>query len=175
LTVRKLTVLALITAGLFVPTAIAHESATGATSVQALDAAVLLQLNAIRQEHGLVPLTPNAALTLAASAHSAQMLADGYFSHISHDGSPFWRRLDRYTSHAPSGRWSVGENLLWSSPGVDATRALALWMASAEHERNILAARWRDVGVAAMHADDAPGTYGGRPVTVITADFGVRQ
>ena len=88
--------------------------------------------------------------------------------------SAFWRRIERYYP-SDAGYWSVGENLLWSSPEVDAVKALQLWMASPEHRRNILTARWREIGIAAIHTDAAPGTYGGRPVTVITTDFGVRS
>ena len=145
------------------------------TRLQTLDLGVLVQLNAIRKSHGLVPLKLNPALSTAAQSHSAEMLADGYFAHDSVDGAPFWKRLTAYSSSAPHGGWSVGENLLWSSPEVDAVKALHIWMASPEHRHNILTARWREVGIAAIHADSAPGTYGGRAVTVITTDFGVRS
>ena len=125
--------------------------------------------------HGLVPLKMNAKLSSAAAQHSSEMLSDGYFAHNSFDGSPFWKRLSGYSNGSTSGYWSVGENLLWSSPDVDSTKAFQLWMASPEHRQNILTARWREIGIAAIHADTAPGTYGGRSVTVITTDFGVRS
>jgi uncharacterized protein YkwD len=143
--------------------------------MQGLDAGVLTQLNAIRTAHGLMPLKLNLTLTAAATGHSQQMLEDGYFAHNSFDGTPFWKRLSAYSSAAATGNWSVGENLLWSSPDVDATKAFRLWMASPEHRQNILTARWREVGIAAIHADSAPGTYSNEPVTVITTDFGVRH
>jgi len=144
------------------------------TNLETLDLGVLVQLNAIRASHGLVALKPNPALNAAAAGHSSEMLADGYFAHDSVSGAPFWKRLTAYV-HQAHGGWSVGENLLWSSPEVDAVKALQLWMASPEHRHNILTARWREIGIAAIHADTAPGTYGGRPVTVITTDFGVRD
>jgi uncharacterized protein YkwD len=156
-----------------VPAAFGRHDTTRQTSLQRLDAAVLVQLNAIRTAHRLVPLELNPSLSTAAQGHSAQMLADGYFAHESADGSPFWKRLTAYSSSA-HGSSSVGENLLWSSPDVDATHALQLWMASPEHRHNILTAGWREIGVAAIHADSADGTYGDRPVTVITTDFGAR-
>jgi uncharacterized protein YkwD len=156
-----------------VPAAFGRHGTTPQTSLQPLDAAVLVQLNAIRRSHGLVPLKLNASLTAAAQGHSAQMLADGYFAHESGDGSPFWKRLTSYSTSA-HGSSSVGENLLWSSPDVDAAHALQLWMGSPDHRNNILTGRWREIGIAAIHADSAPGTYGGGPVTVITTDFGVR-
>ena len=31
------------------------------------------------------------------------------------------------------------------------------------------------IGLAAVHTHSAPGTYGGREVTIVTADFGVRR
>ena len=144
------------------------------TRLQTLDLSVLAQLNAIRKSHGLVPLKLNPALSSAAQGHSSEMLTNGYFAHDSTDGSPFWKRLTAYSHSAPHGSWSAGENLLWSSPEVDAVKALQLWMASPEHRHNILTARWREIGIAAIHVDSAPGTYGGRAVTVITTDFGVR-
>ena len=156
-----------------VPAAFAGHAAARQTNLQALDSGVLVQLNAIRTAHHLVPLRPNAALTTAAEGHSAEMLADGYFAHESADGAPFWKRLTAY-SDSSHGSWSVGENLLWSSPDVAAAKALQLWMASPEHRHNILTAGWREIGIAAIHADSTPGTYGGRSVTVITTDFGAR-
>ena len=71
--------------------------------------------------------------------------------------------------------WSVGENLLWSSPDVDPSSALKMWFDSPEHKRNMLNARWREIGLSAVHVAAAPGTYGGREVTIITADFGVKR
>ena len=156
------------------PAAFAGRSTARQTSIQALDASVLVQLNAIRTAHGLVPLKPNAALSAAATQHSEEMLADGYFAHNSADGAPFWKRLAGYTGATPYG-WSAGENLIWSSPEVDAATALRTWMASPEHRQNILRPTWREIGIAAVHAASAPGTYGGQPVTVITTDFGVRH
>jgi uncharacterized protein YkwD len=69
--------------------------------------------------------------------------------------------------------WAVGENLLWSSPEVDATGALSIWLKSPEHRKNMLTERWREIGLAAVHVDAAPGAYGGHEVTIVTADFGV--
>jgi uncharacterized protein YkwD len=48
-------------------------------------------------------------------------------------------------------------------------------MNSPEHRANILAARWRQIGISAVHLQAAPGSYRGREVTIITTDFGVRH
>jgi uncharacterized protein YkwD len=171
---RRTIAVALLLALVAAPAAFARRDAVRQTRLQTLDLGVLVQLNAIRKSHGLVPLKLNPTLSTAAQGHSSEMLADGYFAHESVDGAPFWKRLSAYSTSSPHGSWSVGENLLWSSPEVDAAKALQLWMASPEHRHNILTARWREIGIAAIHVDSAPGTYGGRPVTVITTDFGVR-
>ena len=171
---RRTIVAALLLALVAAPAAFARRNAARQTRLQTLDLGVLVQLNAVRKSHGLVPLKLNSSLTTAAQGHSSEMLADGYFAHDSINGAPFWKRLTSYSSSAPHGSWSVGENLLWSSPEVDAVKALKLWMASPEHRHNILTARWREIGIAAIHVDSAPGTFGGRSVTVITTDFGVR-
>jgi uncharacterized protein YkwD len=171
---KRLALICLVAALAAAPAAFAGRRSAEQTSIQALDADVLAQLNAIRTAHGLVPLKPNVALSAAAERHSEEMLADGYFAHESYSGAPFWKRLTSYSGPTPYG-WSVGENLLWSSPGVDGSTALRTWMASPEHRQNILRPTWREIGIAAVHDASAPGTYGGQPVTVITTDFGVRH
>jgi uncharacterized protein YkwD len=136
----------------------------------ALATGVLTELNRIRVNHHLVPLVLNSRLSAAALQHSEEMVEQGYFSHDSLDGSTFATRIERYY-----GRGSVGENLVWSAPDIGAGRALRLWMASPEHRAAILEPLWREIGVAAVHAVAAPGTYRGLPVTVITTDFGSRS
>ena len=155
---------------------VASSSNAGTTvSLTSLESGVLQQLNTIRAQHGLVALKLSARLTAAAEQHSTEMGTDGYFEHSSHDGTAFWKRIGRWYASSGYGYWSVGENLLWSSPDVDPAHALELWMNSPEHRANILTARWREIGVSAVHVQAAPGTYRGLDVTIITTDFGVRH
>jgi uncharacterized protein YkwD len=146
-----------------------------AQQMASLEAGVLKQLNAIRGQYGLVPLKLNASLSSAAVSHSQEMGVDGYFEHNSYDGTAFWRRIGRWYPSNGYGYWTVGENLLWSSPDVDASRALDLWMHSPEHKANILAPRWREIGISAVHLTTAPGAYRGLSVTIVTTDFGARR
>ena len=138
-----------------------------------LEAGLLDEINALRRGHGLAPLRASARLRTAADAHSAAMAQRGFFAHESSDGTPFWRRVERY--YSKTRYWSVGENLLWSSPDVDPARALRMWMNSPGHRKILLTARWREVGLSAVHVDAGPGVFNGMPVTVVTADFGVRR
>jgi uncharacterized protein YkwD len=146
-----------------------------ATALSSLEQGVLADINALRRQHGLAPLRVSSSLSAAAKQHSSEMAARGYFSHDSANGSSFDRRIARYYPMGGSRYWSVGENLLWSSPDVDAGGALDMWWNSPEHRKNMLTARWREIGLSAVHVPAAPGTYGGREVTIVTTDFGVRR
>jgi len=144
-------------------------------SLSALESGVLQQINTIRRRHGLQPVRSNTELTEAAVSHTREMGSFGYFEHESHDGTAFWKRIKRWYGSGGYGLWSVGENLLWSSPDVRPAGALDMWMNSPEHRANILTPRWREVGISAVHVLGAPGTYDGRTVTIITTDFGIRR
>ena len=155
---------------------VAHSGkATSHVALSSLESGVLTELNNIRAQHGLQPVQISARLTASAAQHTKEMGADGYFEHNSQDGTAFWKRINRWYGQTGYGFWSVGENLLWSSPDVDPAGALQLWMNSPEHRANILTARWREIGVSAVHFAAAPGTYKGLEVTIITTDFGVRR
>ena len=134
----------------------------------------MTDINTFRHSHGLRRLRLSQALTAAARQHSTEMAVRGYFSHSSADGSSFDRRIARYYPMGRGRYWAVGENLLWSSPTVDASGAMRMWKDSPAHRENLLGAVWRDIGVSAVHVLSAAGAYGGHEVTIVTADFGVR-
>jgi uncharacterized protein YkwD len=140
-----------------------------------LESGVLVDINTFRRAHDLQPLRLNARLSAAAHEHTAQMAEDGYFAHESADGSAFWQRIQSFYPSSTWAYWSVGENLLWSSPDVTPERALQMWLASPDHRANLMNPRWREIGVAAVHEAAAPGVYQGRDVTIVTTDFGVRR
>ncbi|HYX84665.1 MAG TPA: CAP domain-containing protein [Gaiellaceae bacterium] len=140
-----------------------------------LQAALLGQVNALRERRGLSRVRLSTALDAAASGHSVQMARLGYFSHNSANGTSFSGRIARYYPARGYRSWSVGENLLWASPEIGAARALRLWLSSPEHRAILLSPRWRDIGLSAVHSTSAPGVYRGSPVTIVTADFGARS
>lgn len=161
--------------------AVGHSSASAAAAepkrtiapANQFERAVLAELNSVRRANGLVPLRSSAPLAAAADAHSRAMGRFGFFAHESRDGSTFSDRVRRY--YKPRrGMWSVGENLLWSTRGIDAKRAVALWMQSPGHRQNILTPQWREIGLAAVTVPAAPGVFGGLDVVIITTNFGVR-
>jgi uncharacterized protein YkwD len=174
---RPLVLLALvgIVVALVGPTADAPARVHNGVTLSSLDQGILQQLNQIRVLHGLVALELSSRLTASAAQHSREMGDRGYFHHASADGTAFWKRVAHWYGPGGVGFWAVGENLLWSSPKLDASEALRRWMASPVHRTNILDPSWRQVGVAAVHFASAPGVYHGLPVTIVTTDFGVRS
>lgn len=153
----------------------AGSPARSISAANALEHEVLAELNAIRREHGLAPLRLAPSLAAAADFHSRTMGRHGFFGHESRDGTEFWKRVKRFYGSNGYGSWSVGENLLWASPTLDASEALRLWMASPGHRKNILTARWREVGLSAVAVTSAPGVFGNRDVMIITTEFGTRS
>ena len=146
-----------------------------AASLSPLERGVYADINALRASHALPTLRLSKSLTDAARSHSQEMETDGYFAHDSHDGTLFWKRIEGFYSSSSYGFWSVGENLLWSSPDIDARHALTMWLESPEHRKNMLDPSWREIGVSAVHESHAPGIFDGRGVTIVTTDFGVRR
>ena len=169
-----------VLAGVLAAAALVAPAATAApqrvhAALSPLESGVLVDINTFRRAHNLEPLRLNAKLSAAAREHTQQMAQDGYFAHESAGGAAFWKRIQAFYASGPWGYWSVGENLLWSSPDVTPQGALQMWLKSPEHRANLMNPRWREIGVAALHEAAAPGVYKGLDVTIVTTDFGVRR
>jgi len=136
------------------------------TRVPTLEVEALVAINKLRREHGLPPVRASAALASAAQRHSLSMAEHGYFSHASLGGSAFATRI------GPGFR-ALGEAMAWASPALSAQHTLALWLRSPSHRETLLSPTWRQIGLGAVHALDAPGTFRGLDVTILTADFGL--
>jgi uncharacterized protein YkwD len=142
--------------------------------LSALELDIVARINVQRTSRGLRALRVSRGLTAAANYHTHQMGQLGFFEHESVRGAPFWRRIQRFYP-ARRGYWSVGENIFWESPDTRAASVVREWMRSSPHRQNILTREWREMGISAEHFDAAPGAFGGRSVTIVTADFGVRR
>ena len=151
-----------------VPPALAEGGSAG------LARGIVQQINSVRRAHGVGPLVLSVKLSAAARQHSREMGSVGYFEHESADRSSFEKRLERFYPWKGCD-WKVGENLLYQSPDVSPSEVVRLWLESPGHRSNMLSPAWREVGVAALHFDAAPGTYAGQSVTIVTADFGARR
>lgn len=126
---------------------------------------VLAQMNVHRSSAGLLPLTQDIRLNLAAEDRIRDMEEQGYWSHVGPDGrSPFeWLRPRGYEFAV------AGENL---ASGFDTAEVLVeAWMESKGHRENILAPYYRECGLAIIDGSTT-GRASGRSVVVL---FGARR
>jgi uncharacterized protein YkwD len=149
-------------------------AATSPEVDRALAADVVAAVNDARRGGGLGKLRVSPALSRAARAHALSMGKLGYFSHSSANGSSPTRRITDYYHVSGASSWAVGEVMVWGNGRLGAARALEIWLASSPHRSEILSRRYREVGVGAVRAANAPGVYGGRSVTILVVDFGRR-
>jgi hypothetical protein len=132
-----------------------QSATTGANGAQVSDAIFCLT-NEVRASYGLPAFRRDARLDASARQHSQDMVARGYFAHVTPEGlTPSARAAAQgYTVGA-------GENIAYGYP--NATAAMIAWMQSAGHCRNILSSA-RDVGI---------GTFGEQPAyyTMALGDY----
>jgi uncharacterized protein YkwD len=144
-------------------------------SVDVLEQQLLSRVNTLRGRQGLTPLRVSAALSSAADQHTKDMARKGFCGHDSASGIPFGRRISRFYGHPPGWRaWSAAENVLCFPRRLTAAAALGEWLARSGHRANLLSGQWREVGLAALYVDSAPGEFAGDDVLLVTANFGVR-
>jgi uncharacterized protein YkwD len=132
--------------------------------------AVVCLVNVERTERRLAPLRDSAALRAAAGHYAGQMVAGGFFDHVSPTGSTLRARIAGVGYFKRTG-YVLGENIAIGSGGLGAPSAIvAAWMASPGHRHNILAREFRDVGIGV-----ASGMAGGGVGATYVADFGRRR
>jgi len=115
-----------------------------------LSKALLLQTNRVRLEQGVAPLAPSEELSAAAQAHAEDMMARGFFAHLSPEGS---EPIDRLRARAPRAIvLGLRENLSRTEGdgGLDtarrARRTVEGWLKSPGHRENLLSAEPTQVG-----------------------------
>ena len=122
---------------------LAEITVAGETDVRSCKELLVL-MNAVRAENGLMPLTMDAKLTKAAAVRAAEQSVS--YGHTRPDGTSWTTALPK----AYAGRKSA-ENLLWSSTyEISASEMLEAWMESAGHRKNILTPECASVGIGAF-------------------------
>src|SRR3954451_10245856 len=120
----------------------------GAAEPAAVEAAIACLVGVQRAAHGLPAVRPAAPLALAARRHAADMVARGYFAHVSPTGGTVARRVRR-AGYLDAPCWALGEDLGWAPPALATAQAVvAAWMASPSHRSVVLDADFREIGVA---------------------------
>jgi uncharacterized protein YkwD len=120
-----------------------------------VEAEMLARINDVRRRQGLTSLAASPLLDRVSQEHAEDMLLRSYFGHQSPEGlGPSERaRADGYRS-------GIGENIV--EQRFSTAEALAAWLNSPGHRRNILDPDSREMGLGlAIGAgyDAAPGGY----------------
>jgi len=116
---------------------------------------VFALINAERSKNGLAELEWSESLAAVARLHSEDMANVKFFSHRGSDGSMVDDRADRLGL----GSWrSIGENIAYMR-GFDDPAALAVakWLESTAHRKNLLGPNWKESAVGVAITED--GTY----------------
>lgn len=125
--------------------------------------ATLCLLNHERASRGLRKLGSDARLRRAADGHAGDMVARGYFAHDSKSGASFVTRIKRTGWTRSRRSWQLGENIGWGSGSRATPRSMVSdWMGSRGHRSNILARRFRVIGIgvaAGAPTGDSGATY----------------
>lgn len=117
-------------------------------------------LNEERQKNDIGDLRYNEKLSAAAYLKAQDMLAKQYWAHNAPDGTTPWQWL----AEANYNYAYAGENLAKNFTSASATTAA--WMGSTAHRKNVLDARYKDVGIAVID-----GTLQGKPTKLIVTLF----
>ena len=147
-----------------------------------LERRVVARINTVRRNHDLRPLRVVPRLADAAHRHGVSMGRASYFRHElftpsrPDDWTPFGTWIRWFWPGPGYGSWSAGENLAWGAPEITARQTVSRWMRSPGHRANILDARWRNIGLGAVHVSDPDGYFGSwTDVTIVVAEFGRRS
>ncbi len=99
--------------------------------------------NAARENSDLGRLSFSTELNAAAQRHANDLANGAQFSHTGSDGSSMKDRIQ------DSGYkyWSIAENIYYQSPRNRPERAVQGWLKSPGHRRNLLNARFTEMGV----------------------------
>ena len=109
-----------------------------------LEQELFTEVNRVRAEHHLIPLSRRSDLDQIAAAHSLDMAQRGYFSHESPEGAnPF----DRIKTADIAGMTLAAENLGLTSETNPTLAIVRSWLKSPDHRRNLLSAAMNATGV----------------------------
>lgn len=127
-------------------------------------------VNVERARHGLRALHASSRLTAAADRHSADMVARGYFAHVTPEGASVADRV-RQTGYLGGARdWSLGEDIGWGTGSASTPASIfQAFMHSPPHRRVILDRGFRQIGIGVAPGVPVAGEGAG---ATFVLDFG---
>ncbi|HEX4106760.1 MAG TPA: CAP domain-containing protein [Solirubrobacteraceae bacterium] len=144
-----------------------------ASNVAEIETATICLINQQRAAAGLVTLSTNSPLTLAAQLHDQDMITDDYFAHDSLNGTTFLQRLQQVGYVQSDLGYAVGENLAWATLYLATPAEIVdAWMNSPDHRANILNPNYVQTGMAVI-ATVPSSLSGGEAGATYDEEFGV--
>jgi uncharacterized protein YkwD len=126
----------------------------------AVETALACLVNTERSARGLAPVERSDQLEVAAQRHAVDMVARGYFAHVSPTGGTVDKRVRR-TGYLTAPCWALGEDLGWAPPPVaNAGAVVAAWMESPSHRSVLLDPDFRELGIGIVTRAPAGGGSG---------------
>ena len=127
------------------------------------DVEMLSQVNNVRAQNNLPPLTISSNLSNAASLKASHMFMNNYWAHFAPDGTTPWS----FIRSSGYDYLDAGENL--AKGFTNSSDVVNAWMNSETHRANILSSKYKDIGFAIV-----PGTLVGEETVLIVQMFGSR-
>jgi len=130
---------------------------TPSPDLASLELEMVKAMNEERQKRGLSPYRVDQQLTLVARAHAQDMVARGYFDHVTPEGKTL---RDRLWERGLEPYWA-GENWLRAVQPADEVVQYAIewFMADPPHRDNILHTHYDRVGVGVTEGPSAWYTF----------------
>ena len=127
-----------------------------ASAFEHLEQQLFAEVNRVRAQHHLIPLSRHSDLDRVAAAHSADMAQRGYFSHESPEGK---NPVDRIQAADIGGMTLAAENLGHTRESDPTGAIVRGWLNSPDHRRNLLAPAMNTTGVGVTRGRDGALLY----------------
>ena len=145
-------------------------SAAAAAPEPNVRSALRCLVNVERARHGLRALSASSQLTAAADRFSADMVARGYFAHVTPEGVSVTDRVRQSGYLGGSQDWSLGEDIGWGTGSASTPASIfTAFMHSPPHRRVILDGGFRQIGIGVAPCVPVAGQSGG---ATFVLDFG---
>jgi uncharacterized protein YkwD len=133
--------------------------------------AIRCLVNTARVDRGLRPLRPSARLNLAADRYAADMVARGFFAHVTPEGRSIVDRVRDTGYLGGSSDWELGEDIGWGTSTLSTAESIVqAWMNSPPHRRVILGRDFREAGVGVAQGVPVPGQADGATFVLDVGD-----
>src|SRR4051794_33141625 len=130
-------------------------------------------VNATRADRGLRTLRSSARLNAAADSFSADMVARGYFAHVTPDGRSVTDRIRASGYLGGSGDWALGEDIGWGTGSASTPASIfRAFMNSPPHRRVILGRQFHEIGVGVSAGVPVAGQGSGATFVLDLGDVG---